>query len=335
MKPPVFWNLPREQNSLFATMLSPLSWLAIWAGRKRQSGGAHNQLRIPVISVGNINLGGSGKTPTVIELVGRLAGMGKQAHIVTRGYGGSVQGPVQVAPTHSADDVGDEPILLSAFAPTWVAKDRGAGGSMAAAAGADVIVLDDGLQNPALSKDLSITVVDADIGFGNGRVAPAGPLREQISDGLARTDFVISIGNEPAQKKLSQSWPELAGTPRIHGRIEPLQTGMDWRGLRILAFAGIGRPEKFYDTLTALGADVVARRSFGDHQKLPHAILTRLASQAHSLSAQLVTTEKDAARLPKEWQQQVLTLPVRLVLEEGAELDEAIDAIFESKGANP
>jgi len=177
----------------------------------------------------------------------------------------------------------------------------------AIAAGATVVLLDDGFQNPALHKDLSLIVVDATVGFGNGRVLPAGPLREPLKVGLKRGNVVVSVGGAKAQATL----PDL-GLPRLQAALKPLQMGMDWRGARVLAFAGIGRPEKFFSSLAAQGAEIVAQHSFADHAPYSTAVLQRLAKEAASLGAQLVTTEKDAARLPASFRPQVLAFPVRL-----------------------
>ncbi len=331
MRAPSFWNNPRNRPGLAALLLSPLSALWNFEARRRWRKGAKHRLRIPVICVGNINIGGTGKTPTVIEIVMRLQAMGRKPHIVSRGYGGKVSGPLRVdALRHRASAVGDEPLLLAAFAPTWVARDRMAGALAAVADGADVLVLDDGMQNSALAKDLTILVADAATGFGNGRVAPAGPLREPVGQGIDRADIVLAIGKEADRAGFFASWPETGGKPCIGGTLEPLETGMDWQSLRVLAFAGIGRPEKFYATLRDVGAEVVQTHSFDDHQPLPETLLRRMESEASEKRLQLVTTEKDAVRLPYSFQQKVLTLPVRLTIEDDTALTQMLEGLFPS-----
>ncbi len=330
MQPPEFWKRQPDNAGLWPVVLAPLSKLWQWAGMRRWQQGPHVVLDIPVICIGNVNLGGTGKTPTVIEVVTRLIAMGKAPHVVSKGYKGQVTGPELVDPAHhTASDVGDEALLLAAFAPTWVSKDRLAGARAAKTAGADVIVLDDGLQNPALAKDLAIMVVDAQMGFGNGQVMPSGPLRETIENAVAKTDLLLTIGpKDNVHAAFLDQWDVVKALPHVSSSIEPLQTGMDWQGMEALAFAGIGRPEKFYHTLKNMGVVVKATRSFDDHQVFSTNLLARLEDEAWRLGAQLVTTEKDAVRLPKEWQQKVLTVPVRLKVHETKVFDHALKSVF-------
>ncbi len=322
MRPPGFWRNPPERPGWQAVVLSPLSALYARATARRVSAPGH-AAGCPVISVGNLNVGGTGKTPVVMELVARL---GDGVHIVSRGYGGSEEGPLRVDERrHGAEAVGDEPLLLSAFAPTWVARDRAAGVRAAEAAGATAIILDDGHQTAGLRRDLSLVVVDAEAGFGNGRVMPGGPLREPVDKGLARADLVVLIGTEDAQQHFLGVWGAAISMPVVPASIEILETGMDWAGLPVLAFAGIGRPEKFFASLRGVGAEVLRAEALDDHQPLSDALMKRLEIEAATLGAQLVTTEKDAVRLPSSFRQKVLTLPVRLRIEDGAALDAALN----------
>ena len=328
MKRPGFWDRPAASPGWQARVFAPLGALYAMATAARIARGPGLRADVPVICVGNLNLGGTGKTPTVIALIERLTARGLEPHVVSRGYGGSLPGPVLVDERqHSAADVGDEPLLLAAFANTWVSKDRAAGVRAAQAAGAQVILLDDGFQNPAVAKDFSIIVVDAKHGFGNGRVAPAGPLREPVQIGLKRADMVLVIGSNSEQVTFTQSWGAAVPCPRISGELLPLPTGMDWHDLNVLAFAGIGRPARFFATLRQLGANLIRAEALDDHQPLNDTLMKRLEFEAGALNAQLVTTEKDAVRLPTSFRQKVLTLPVRLDITDWSEIDAKLTSL--------
>jgi tetraacyldisaccharide 4'-kinase len=288
-----------------STLLLPAACLSAAGGALRQRTARPWRAPIPVICVGNLVAGGAGKTPVAASLARMLAERGAAPHILGRGYGGSLAGPVRVDPArHVAAEVGDEPLLLARTAPVWVARDRVAGARAAAASGAGVLILDDGFQNPALAKDLSLVVVDGGYGFGNGRVMPAGPLREAVETGLARADALVLIG------------PDASGAPSparsiqiLEASLEPVE-GSRFAGARVVAFAGIGRPEKFFATLERAGAVVAHRRAFPDHYSYEEAELAALKDAASRAGARLVTTEKDAVRLPPAWRDRVETLAV-------------------------
>lgn len=324
MRAPGFWFTPVDHPGLLARLLTPLGWLygLATARRLRRPG---YRAKVPVICIGNLGAGGAGKTPTVIALAQRLIARGLAVHVVSRGYGGSLSGPVRVEERHhSAAEVGDEPLLLSSMFPIWVARDRAAGVRAAETAGAEVILMDDGFQNPSVKPDLSVLVVDAAKGFGNGRMIPAGPLREPVAVGLARADLVLVIGEDTAQSEFQARWGASITLPVLTGTLCPLSTGMDWRDMRVLAFAGIADPSRFFSTLRGLGAEVQRGEALADHEPLTETMLRRLASEAASLGAELVTTEKDAARLPPAWRARVLVLVVRLEVQDWAQLDRAL-----------
>jgi tetraacyldisaccharide 4'-kinase len=313
MRAPDFWH---EPPGLAAALLAPAG--AAWeaAARLRRAIARPYRAPVPVICVGNLVAGGSGKTPVVLSLAGMLAARTTAVHVVTRGYGGSLAGPVRVDPAqHHAAAVGDEALLLAARAPCWVARDRAAGIAAAAEAGAAAILLDDGFQNPNVAKDLPLVVVDADYGFGNGRVMPAGPLREPVTAGLARADAVVLLGDGPGPAELRD-----VTCPVLRATLEP-QNGERFDRLRLLAFAGIGRPEKFFVTLRRLGAALVMAEPFADHHRYSEAEIARLRERAAREDARLVTTAKDWVRLRPSWRAGIDVLEVETRWQDPAALD--------------
>jgi len=325
MRAPGFWSDPPGAPSLLARVLWPASLLWRRGTWLRRRWARPVSPGVPVICVGNLTAGGAGKTPTVMALVERLQAAGHTPHVLSRGHGGRRRGPHRVVPeTDTAEDVGDEPLLLAALAPTWIARDRAAGAQAAVAAGTDVIVMDDGLQNPHLAKNLSLAVIDAEAGLGNGRVIPAGPLREPAMEGLARADLVLLIGTAEARARALERWPVIGSRPSVSGEIRPGPSGLALSGIPVVAFAGIGRPDKMFATLASLGAEVIEAVPFPDHHVYHPAQLRRLLRTARGQGAMLVTTEKDAVRLPPEMRREVITLPVRLEIADWAQIDAAL-----------
>lgn len=313
MRAPEFWHSKR--NSVAAMLLAPLG--AAYGALAGLRGWRRDPWRapVPIVCVGNITVGGAGKTPTVLALVEHLKTTGLEIACLSRGYGGRERGPLRVDPIrHTAADVGDEPLLLARAAPTWIARDRREGAQVAVAEGADIVVLDDGLQNPSLRKHLSLVVIDGGYGFGNGRVMPAGPLREPMERGLARAAAVVLIGEDRCG--ISQNLPN--GLPVLHARIEPDEDAMRLRGRPVIAFAGIGRPAKFFQTLRDIGADVLDTAEFADHHPYSEAEIVRLLDAAQRRSAILVTTTKDFVRLPETARSKVTAVGIRLAFVDSA-----------------
>ena len=305
-------------------LMTPLSWIWAAATARRIARGRPVDPGVPVICVGNLTVGGAGKTPVVRAIAERLAARRKAVHVLSRGYGGRLEGPVQVDPAvHTAVDVGDEPMMLAGDFPVWVARDRAAGARAAAQAGAKAIVMDDGHQNPSVRKALSLVVVDGETRndawpFGDGRVFPAGPMREPLAAGLARADVVLIL--LPAD--LAEADPELirtlAGPPLLIGHLRPAAPPP---GGPQVGFAGVGKPWKVERALQAAGCDLKDFAPFPDHIHYDEQTLQRLARRADDFGAGLVTTEKDWARLPAAWRTRIAAWPVRAEFDDTAALD--------------
>ena len=317
MRAPEFW----QRDSWQARLLAPAAGLYDLAGRWRARVTTPSRAPVPVICVGNLSTGGTGKTPVALAIGTHLIVHGARVAFLSRGYGGAERGPVIVDPTrHRASDVGDEPLLLAALAPTIVARDRAAGARLAVSSGAEIIVMDDGLQNPGLAKSLAIVVVDGETGFGNGRVFPAGPLRESLARGMSRADLFVIMGAD--RHALGTSLGRHA--PVVQARLEP-EPAPQLAGARCVAFAGIGRPEKFFATLESLGAQLVERISFPDHHPYRTDEAEQLLARARNLDARAVTTAKDRVRLPAALHAQIDVVTVRALFDPAAALFERVD----------
>ena len=294
MREPGFWHRP---SSFVSLLLLPLGALygAVAAGRLQRKG---FDAGIPVLCVGNYHVGGAGKTPTVLALTAMLRDLGETPVVLSRGYGGRLLGPIKVDPArHTAVDIGDEPLMLARTVAVVVARDRVNGVALARSLGASVILMDDGFQNPAIAKDASLIVIDSDRGLGNGRVFPAGPLRAPLSPQLARTDALIVVGDGAAAGPVAAAIAA-QGKPVLSAHLKANQESLAaLRGKRVLAFAGIGDPGRFFRTLRGSAIDVVQERAFADHHPFTPSEIEALIAEAKHDTLTLVTTEKDLARL--------------------------------------
>jgi len=334
MRDPAFWWAER---SVAATLLAPLGagYGAIAAHRMAHPG---RKAPVPVVCVGNFTIGGAGKTPTAIALARLLLAAGHRPFFLTRGYGGRIAGPVRVE-HQQADEVGDEPLLLGRIAPTIVARDRPAGAILAADGGADVIVMDDGLQNPSLAKDLAIAVVDGRRGIGNGRVFPAGPLRAPLAAQLDHVDAVLLIGAADRAADRAVNAAQKRGLPVLHGKLRPDADAVAaLAGKPVLAFAGIADPDKFFATLAACGIPAAVSQPFQDHHRYMAAEMAALVARARQNGLMLVTTEKDMVRISGDPAARVLmghtaVLPVSLVFREEGAVDAMLRDVVEKAGA--
>jgi tetraacyldisaccharide 4'-kinase len=316
MREPAFWWRPGSGG-----LLSPLGGIYGAVAALRMHAQGHG-VGVPVICIGNLTVGGAGKTPTALAVAHFLLAAHERPFFLSRGYCGRLPGPVRVDPTiHSAADVGDEPLLLARLAPTIVARDRLKGAETARRGGATAIVMDDGFQNPALTKDLAILLVDGSRGIGNGRTIPAGPLRAPLETQMARAQALVFVGPAAGLAPIAERARRYAAAI-FHGRLEPdRQIVMALAGHKVLAFAGIGHPEKFFATLTEAGIVIGERASFADHHRYTSAEAQALIARADAASLVLITTEKDLARLSGDPNLSALAgrasaLPVRLVVEE-------------------
>jgi len=311
LKAPLFW---KNKNSLYGVLLSPFGALYRLITSQRERFTITTKIRIPVICVGNIVLGGTGKTPITIMIASALKEQGFNVHILSRGYGGKLKGPLLVDPFyHTAQEVGDEPLLLAQATSTWISKNKAEGAKAATQAGAEILILDDGLQNPSLYKNFSIIVVNGEYGLGNERVFPAGPLRETVESGLKKANIIMIMGKD--NHSLEKRWQGIC--PIFHGDLDPYINDIQaLKNKPIYAFAGIGHPEKFFAMLHNYGLHVIAEKAFPDHYSFKSRDLDKLRAHADQLKAQLVTTEKDFLRLPHDMRQKVKIIRAHVTLKE-------------------
>jgi tetraacyldisaccharide 4'-kinase len=320
MRAPEFW----AHDNLAARLLRPLGEAYGLAGRLRQRLTQPARAAVPVICVGNLVAGGAGKTPVAMALAAELLARGRRPHLLTRGYRGRLPGPLLVDPArHDAAAVGDEALLLAEVAPTWCARDRVASARAAVAAGADLLIMDDGMQSPSLHQDLALLVVDGAFGFGNRRMLPAGPLREPLPAGFARASAIVQLGDDEAG--LDGLLP--SGLPRLHARLGAGPDAPDLRGRRVVAFAGIGRPEKFFRSLAEAGALLLARHAFPDHHRYRRREIRALLAEAVAKAALCVTTAKDRVRLPADLQASITILPARVSWHDPSALARLLDRL--------
>jgi len=322
MHEPHFWrDLPRGSRArapMLRLLMTPLAGIYSWAGQRRLDKGKPEDAGLPVICIGNLTLGGAGKTPVSAAVRARLSAKGLRTATLSRGYGGSLEGPLRVDPAvNVASETGDEPLMLAARGEAWISRDRLAGAIAMKAAGVQVAVMDDGHQNPAVKKALSIVVIDATEPFGNGFVFPKGPLREPAARGLARADGVVLMGDGETPK-------ELAGFKGaiMRARLAPLALPAPGR---YVAFAGIGRPERFFDSLnTYAGVELADAAPFPDHHVFQPSDISYLTKLAAEREATLITTDKDHVRLPAAIRDKVARVSVEAKFEEDAVLDDLL-----------
>lgn len=308
---PPFWF---RRPGLFAWGLSPFSAIYGRMAARRMAAAPRAVSRVPVLCIGNFVVGGAGKTPTAIALARVARDLGIRPGFLSRGYGGSIREATRVDDkSHNARDVGDEPLILARYGVTVVSADRAAGAAMLQSEGVDLIIMDDGFQNPFLHKDYSLVVIDANRGIGNGYCIPAGPVRAPLSTQLAQASAILLIGNSGAGMQLVRTAAR-AAKPVLTGSMQ-VRRRAGWNGMQALAYAGIAVPAKFYASLEALGVEVVERQSFHDHHPFSAEECQDLIARADRAGLSLVTTEKDAARLARMGQyQEALRAKSRVLL---------------------
>lgn len=319
MKTPKFWS----SNNIYSWMLLPFSWFYYMGFSVRRKCSIAKKIGVPVICIGNLTAGGAGKTPVALAIGAMLKEKGVKAFYISRGYGGLQKEPLIVdVSRHSAKQVGDEPLLLAQVLPTIVGRNRVKTAEFAMECGAEVIIMDDGFQNPTIHKDLSLIVVDRRLSFGNEKLLPSGPLREPVRAGLKRADALIMVN--PA----SFIPTELPDIPILIARTKPKPSMLALKGKKILPFCGIAHPKKFFSMLACAGAEIVEKKSFPDHYNYTHKDLEILHKHAEKLGAKLVTTSKDAARIAHHIKKDITVAEMELVFENKETLEKLLKDVF-------
>lgn len=301
MKTPKYW----QSNSFISKILMPIAWFYGRLTQWRLKFSTPPKADIPVICIGNITAGGTGKTPVSVSIAKMLESEMMHPFFITRGYGGKLNNIYVNNKKHSAHDVGDEPLLLSHQAPVVIASNRFNGAKLALKEGADILIMDDGFQNPSLHKDLSFLVFDGHYGIGNGKIIPAGPLRETLEDGLKRADALIIMGKD------KHDLAKRTNLPVFFGHTEAVQTTIN--NTNVLAFAGIGHPQKFYHTLQMQGFNIVDSIDFPDHHFYSKNELNELLTKAQALNAEIYTTSKDFVKIPTSYHKYINVLEIAVV----------------------
>ncbi|MEM8936931.1 MAG: tetraacyldisaccharide 4'-kinase [Pseudomonadota bacterium] len=321
MREPWFWRSDTMSARIIAGAMTPLAAAYDTAQRARIAMIRPKDPGVPVLCIGNATLGGVGKTPCAIALEIALRAEGLSAQFLTRGYGGRLRGPIRVLrENHDALDVGDEALLLAASAPTWVSANRPAGAAAARQDGAQIIIMDDGFQNPTIQKTVSLLLAPPPDN-ANENLFPAGPNREPLARARERADFLICVGtNEEGAREGASAldadyaaWPEPANTP------EPQS---------VVAFCGIGRPARFFETLDRCGFSLVAKIGYPDHHFYTAETMKTLRRLSADHKAPLITTEKDYARLHPSLREDILTLPIAMHFDKKEHLVQSILAII-------
>ena len=328
LKAPKFWFSEKNLALFFANILFPLSVIWKFFSTRRIMNGKYEEFTIPIICVGNINIGGSGKTPTTIALAKIFLENKTKVHIISKGYKGIIKGPKKVTETDDAYHVGDEPVLMSKFAPVWVAKNRKNAIIAAIKDGAELLILDDGFQDPSIKKTFSIITVDAEIAFGNRKILPSGPLREPISAALSRADVLLVIGRKHQRERFIKSIKVPKELNVFGAEMQVVKSGIYLDKARFVAVAGIAHPEKFFNSIQKFGGKITKKFSLPDHENYTPRLLRKLKKASLNNNAQLITTEKDFVRIPKNERHNFIFLPIKLQFSEELELINSIKSVI-------